>query len=357
MLELKDVSRSSGRDQVLRRVSFQIARNVPTSVVGLSPPARAVVMRLLAGAERPQSGSVRLDGRDATDVRKGKGRIVQVGQAGVKSSGQRLGRLIGGATAERVRLASRIEARVSDLDLDQRVRLAIALAREEKPSLILLNAPAAELDRDTRERFVADLTAMLADSGAVVVLLAGSADEAAGLGGDIIVLSKGRFVQSGRAADILAHPADLTAAAATSHPALNAVQMSVRNGAAVLPDGSTFQPPEGVALPPDGPCTLAFRPEDTMFERQGPACVRFIARAAGEQSVSGRRFIRLSFAGSSWLTPQPAAALPPGAVLNVFVDRSRLMVFGAAGEAFPQAAPVAFSRPAGSSQEADSPGG
>ncbi|HEX5007607.1 MAG TPA: hypothetical protein VFV70_10870 [Hyphomonadaceae bacterium] len=357
MLELKDVSQSSGREPVLKRVSFRIARNAPTSVAGLSPPERVKLLRLLAGADRPQSGFVKLDGKDATEARRGKGRIVQVGQAGVKSSGQRLGRMIGKPTADRVRLGGKLEARVSELDLDQRLRLAIALAREEKPALILLDAPSMELDRDVRERFVADLGSMLADTGAVVVLIAGSADEAVGLGGDIIVLSRGDLVQSGAAADVFAHPANLAAAIATSHPALNIVQMSARDGSGVLPDGSTFQPPEGVMLPADGACTLAFRPDDTLFERQGAACVRFIARAAGEESISGRRFVRLTFAGSNWLTPQPAAGLPLGAMLNVFVDRARLMIFGAGGETTTQTSPIAFSRAAGSSLATDSPGG
>jgi ABC-type sulfate/molybdate transport systems ATPase subunit len=357
MLELKDVSQASGRDPVVVRVSFQIARNAPTAVLGLSPAGRAVLLRLLAGAERPQTGSVRLDGKDMAEARKGKGRICQVGQAGVKSSGQRVGKLIGKATADRVGLGGRLEARVSDLDLDQRLRLAIALAREEKPSLILLNAPSGELDHETRERFVADLGAMLAEAGAVVVLLADAADEAWGMGGDVVVFDKGRLVQMGAATNVFAHPANLAAAVATSHPVLNTLNMSARSGSGVLPDGSTFQPPDGIVLPEQGACTLAFRPEDALFERQGAACVRFVARAAGEESVGGRRFVRLTFAGSRWLTPQPAASLPPGAVLNVFVDRALLMVFGAEGDAIPQAARIAFFRNAGSSLPTDSPGG
>ncbi len=358
MLELKDVSRSVGRDPVLAGVGLQIARNSPTAIVGLSPPERTALLRLLAGLDRPQSGFVKLDGKDVAEARKQKGRIAQVGQAGVKSSGQRLGKLIGKQTAERVRLAGRMGARISDLDLDQRLRLAIALAREEKPSLILLNAPGAELEREARVRFVSDLNAMLAETGAVVVLLAGSADEAAGLGGGVAVVSRGRLVQVGPAANVFAHPATLSAAMATSHPALNMLQMSARDGSGILSDGSTFQPPEGVALPTEGACTLAFRPEDTLFERQGAASVRFVVRAAGEESISGRRFVRLTFAGSTWLTPQPESALPVGAMLNAFVDRTRLMVFGAEGEVIPQtAAPIAFSSDAGSSRANDSPGG
>jgi glycerol transport system ATP-binding protein len=357
MLELKDVSRSSGRDLVLSQVSFRISRNVPTSLLGLSPVERAGLLRLLAGAERPSTGSVKLDGKDVAEVRKGKAHIVQVSQGGAKPSGQKAGRLIGKASAERVGLSGRMDTRVSELSLEGRLRLAIALAREEKPLLMLLNAPTAELDDQARQRFLADLGGMLADTGAVVVLLAASADEAAGLGGDIAVLSKGRFVESGPAAEIFEHPAHIATAISTSQPALNMLRISARNGRAVLPDGSTFHPPEGVVLPAEGGCTLAFRPEDVLFERQGAACVRFIARAAGEESISGRRFARLTFAGSSWLTPHATATLPSGAVLNVFVDRARFMVFGAGGEAITQSPPVAFSGGAGSSLATDSPGG
>lgn len=356
MLELKEASRSSGRDPVLTRVSLQIPRNAPTAVLGLSPAERVVVLRLLSGAERPQAGAVRLDGHDIAEARKSRGRVGQVGQTGAKPSGQKVGKLIGKASADRVGLDGKLNARVSDLDLDQRLRLAIALVREEKPSLILLNAPSADLQPDTGQRFIADLGTMLADAGAVVVLLAGSADEASGLG-NVVVFHRGQLVEAGATADVFAHPSNLAAAVATSHPSLNMLPMSVLNGCGVLPDGSTFQPPESIALPQAGACTLAFRPEDILFERQGAECVRFVVRAAGEESISGRRFVRLMFAGSQWRTSQPDGSFPSGAVLNAFVDRARLMVFGGEGEAIPQSPPIAISRGAGSSLATDSPGG
>jgi hypothetical protein len=41
--------------------------------------------------------------------------------------------------------------------------------------------------------------------------------------------------------------------------------------------------------------------------------------------------MRVSFAGTTWLTPQLAAQPPAGAVLNAFVDRGKLMTFDASG--------------------------
>ena len=332
MLELRDVTRPLGRDPILARATLDFPTDTPTAVLGLSAPQREAFLKLLAGAEKPQSGSVRLGGRDVVQVRREKGGIVRVPAGGEKVSGQRVGKLIGQDAASRVRLAGKLDAKVSDLDLDQRLRLSIAIARSGRPSLILLDAPGVELERDIRARFVADLRTMLAETGAVVVLAAGSADEAHGLGGRVVVLDRGSVVQAGPAEEVFAHPANLRAALATSHPALNTLAMSGREGRGVLSDGSSFQPPEGVCLP-DGPCTLAFRPDDTSLERQGAGCLRFVVRAAGEESLGGRRFVRVTFAGASWLTPQPAAAPPPGMMLNAFIDRERLMVFDGEGKA------------------------
>jgi ABC-type sulfate/molybdate transport systems ATPase subunit len=332
MLELSDVSRAHGRDPILTRISLDLPSGVPTAVLGLSPPARETFLRLLSGADRPQTGSIRLGGAEISRVRKEKGRIVRVGASGLKPSGQKIGKLIGAETAARVGLAGRLEARIDELDPEHRMRLAIGAAREARPSLLLLDAPAAQLTGDARAGFIAGLSAMLAETGAVVVLAAGLPDEAQGLGGRIVVLDRGQLLQQGGAAEVFAQPASLAAALATSHPALNTLAMTAREGQGVLSDGSTFQPPENLSFPPAGGCTLAFRPDDASLERQGQGCVRFVVRAAGEETVSGRRFARIRFVNADWLAPLPSEAPPPGMVMNAFVDRTRLMVFDDAGK-------------------------
>jgi ABC-type sugar transport system ATPase subunit len=335
MLVLRDVSRSLGKDLLLDRVSFDFSPDVPTAVLGLGAPGREAFLRLLAGAEKPPTGSVRLAGDDVVRLRREKGRIIRVGPNGAKPSGQRVRKLIGEDAAARVGLAGKSGAVVSELDLDQRVRLAIAMAIEAQPGLILVDSPASELEPESRERFVADLGQMFAGlSPMVVVLMAGAQDEARGLAGQVIVLAAGRVVQGGAVEEVIAHPANLTAAMVLAQPSLNTLTMTARAGAGVLPDGSVFQPPEGVALPQTGGCTLAFRPDDATLERAGAGCVRFVVRAAGkEESAAGKRYARVTFAGATWLTPLPAATPAAGMMLNAFVDRSRLMVFDAEGKA------------------------
>jgi len=147
------------------------------------------------------------------------------------------------------------------------------------------------------------------------------------------VLSRGEVIQAGAAAEVFAHPANLKAAVATSFPVLNTLAMTARDGRGVLADGSSFQPPEELRLPDEGPCTVAFHPDDMRLERVGAGCLRFVVRAAGEEIIGGRRFVRVSFADASWLTPQDSSAPHDGAILNAFVERSRLMAFDASGRA------------------------
>jgi ABC-type sugar transport system ATPase subunit len=332
MLVLRDVSRSLGRDLLLNRASMDFPPDVPTAVLGFDAPGRDAFFRLLAGTDKPQNGAVRLAGRDIAHVRREKGGILRIGPTGAKPSGQRVRKLIDAETARICGLTARMDADVSDLALGERVRLAIAIAREKKPGLILLDSPAGELRGETRERLVADLQAMMAGLEAVVVL-AGAADEARGLAGRVVVVAKGRVAQQGAAAEVFARPANLMAAVATSHPALNTVAMVARAGAGMLADGAVLKLPEGMALPAAGACTLAFRPEDTGLERAGEGCVRFVVRAAGAQEIGGRRYVRVTFAGAAWLAPHAAAAPEAGMMLNAFVDRERLMVFDAEGAA------------------------
>lgn len=333
MLVLRGVSRVRGRGVVLDRVDLEAAAGAPAAVVGLGEAEREALVRLLEGADKPAAGTVTVGGRDVRRVRRRRGAIVRVDPAAVKPSGQRVGKLVGAGAAARVGLSSRWAAAVRELDRAERLRLAIALAVAGSPEMILLASPTSQLAPAARGALLADLAGMFAGVGAVVVAV-GGAEEARALAGKAVVIVAGRVAQAGPVAEVMAAPASIAVAAAVAAPLLNMVAMTARQGAGVLSDGSVFQPPEGVALPAAGACTLAFYPDDVALERRDAASVRFVVRASGEETgSSGRRYARVRFADAAWLTPMPAQPPAPGMMMNAFVDRARLMVFDAAGNA------------------------
>jgi ABC-type sulfate/molybdate transport systems ATPase subunit len=342
MLELKSVTRSAGREMAFSQVDLQFSADNPTTFLGLSPDARKAALRVIGGADRPDAGTIVRDGVHQ-QRRKGSAYFTWIGRDAIAPSGRTAGKALREAASgkpddadlgrllARVGLAGKLAARTKDLDPGERVRLAIGCALAARREMILLDAPFQEVQPEARLALLADLSHMLAGAGQVIVLAASAADEALALGGRTVILARGRVVQAGPTAEVFAHPRNLQAALATAHPFLNTLTATLTGDACRLADGSTFHAPEALKLPPAGRCTLAFRPDDLGFERQNDHAIRFAARADGEETVSGRRYVRTKFADAVWHAPHPGREISPGIVLNVFVDVDRVLAFDEAG--------------------------
>jgi ABC-type sulfate/molybdate transport systems ATPase subunit len=330
MLLLKDVSRGAGGGMLLSSVSLEIAAGRPTGIVGLPDAGREAFARLVSGADRPQAGEIRLGGEHISKAKGAKGRVLRVGPSGLPASGQKVGRVAGREVAALAGLSARVEDKLSSLSAVQRMKLALAQAVAARPALLIIDGPTAQFDPVASDELLLALPGLLAQATGVVVLLAASAGEALALNGDITVVAGGRVIQSGRADEVAAHPVNLASAIATSWPQLNTLAMTARDGRWLLADGSRLQLPDSVALPSEGVCTLAFHPEDVALERASAACLRFVVRAAAP--VRGG-YLPVTFAGARWMCPLTFTAPHAGVLLNAFVDRSRLMMFDAAGNA------------------------
>ena len=333
MLSLSNLSRSVKGERVLANVTLDVPAGRPTAMVGLSSAGREALARLLTGVDKPQAGSIKLGGDDIAGARRNKGRILRIGPSIPAPSSHRVGKLISADIAAQAGLSASLNAKVSDLAPDQRMRLAIAQAIAARPALLILDAPASQLPASLHDDFAEHLGDLVAGNQQILVLLASAAHEALGLRGDIIVIDNAAVVQSGSARDVSAHPVNLASAVATSWPTLNTLPMIAKDSRCLLSDGSRLQLPDGIPSPANGACTLAFHPEDATLERASPGCVRFVVRAGGEEVRGEYRFLNVTFANTEWMCPLEKGAPHAGALLNAFVDRSHLLVFDADGRA------------------------
>jgi glycerol transport system ATP-binding protein len=343
MLELRSVSRSAGREAVLQQVSLTISPEAPMVLLGLSPEGRKAALRLIGGADRPDAGTILCDGRERRRQKDASVGFTWVSREGIAPSGKTAAKALRDAAAgkpgdaqaaqwlEQVGLAGKRDVKTKDLDLAQRLRLALACALAAKRSMILLDAPFRDAPADARTALLADLPAILADAGAIIVLAAAAPDEALALGGETVVFAEGRVVQWGATAEVFAHPRDLRAALATAHPCLNTLAARMDGDVCRLADGSTFHAPEALKLPLAGRCTLAFRPDDLRFKRPNDHAVRFAVRADGVETIAGRRLMRMKFADATWFAPEPETARAAGMVFSAFVDVDAIMAFDATG--------------------------
>jgi iron(III) transport system ATP-binding protein len=217
---------------VLRGVDLEVAPGTLTAVVGPSGCGKTTLLRLIAGFERPGTGTVEVAGRLVTwpggvvpPERRRIGYVTQEGAlfphltvAGNVAFGlpRRARRDRGRITAllELVGLAPDFAGRhPAELSGGEQQRVALARALAPEPELVLLDEPFSALDPELRagtRRAVADA---LSATGTTTVLVTHDRAEALSLAARVAVLHGGTVRQEGRPTTLYRRPADPVVAA------------------------------------------------------------------------------------------------------------------------------------------------
>jgi ABC-type Fe3+/spermidine/putrescine transport system ATPase subunit len=206
-------------------VSLTIARGEILALLGPSGSGKTTLLRMLAGFERPDGGTVRIEGEDVTAVPPARRRVGMVFQHyalfphldvgdnvafGLHGSGER------GAVDTKVRdalalvdLAGFERRKVQELSGGQQQRVALARALAPAPRVLALDEPLSNLDPSLRERTRRELRQLIKRIGITAVFVTHEQDEAFDLGDRIAVLSAGRLNQIGAPEDLYERPANL----------------------------------------------------------------------------------------------------------------------------------------------------
>ena len=202
MLRLDRVGRrfASGI-QALSDVTLTIPDGAFVALLGPSGCGKSTLLRLLAGLDRPDSGTIAWDGGQAPAP----GRIGMVFQdpvllpwADARGNVALPLLLRGVARAEAAAAAARalselglaefLHVRPGALSGGMRMRVALARALSTRPDLLLLDEPFAALDEPTRHRLQDDLRRLHAARGSTIVLVTHSIYEAAYVATSVAVL-------------------------------------------------------------------------------------------------------------------------------------------------------------------------
>lgn len=219
----------SRKQQVLHDVSFSLRPGVNVGLVGESGSGKSTILKLLLGLARPTSGRIQFGDAELNpgnrafmrDYRKAVQAVFQDPYSSLDPR-QKVQSII----AEPLRALripgshqEAIEKAIHDVSLPadaidryphefsggQRQRIAIARAIVARPQLILADEAVSALDLSTRARIVDLLKALSADM--TILLVSHDLAVVAALCEEIVILQKGRIVESGKTADILANPA------------------------------------------------------------------------------------------------------------------------------------------------------
>lgn len=181
--ELRGVTRSFGQTRALERIDLRVAPGQIVGLIGRNGSGKTTLLRHVVGLQLPDEGSVRTLGTPSAELGSSElGRIGMVHQEIALLDWMRVGELLRYVAGFHPRwdakrearlvaeLEVNLEARVGNLSLGDRQKVALLLAVCPRPELVLLDEPVSALDPIVRERLLGLLVEILREDGSTIVI-------------------------------------------------------------------------------------------------------------------------------------------------------------------------------------------
>ncbi|HWK97940.1 MAG TPA: ATP-binding cassette domain-containing protein [Pseudolabrys sp.] len=214
---LTGITVKAGAVTILDGVTQTITAGAPTVLIGPNGAGKTTLLRIIMGLVAPDAGSVNWGSRnDVTQVRRAI--VFQRPVMLRRSAAANIGYALGAAGVQRAQHEARIAELLSLVGLgalatrparklsggeQQRLALARALARD--PEVLLLDETTASLD-PAATKAIEDIIRAVAERGVKVVMSTHDLGQARRLGGDVMLMHRGRVIEHGPAADFFAQP-------------------------------------------------------------------------------------------------------------------------------------------------------
>jgi sulfate transport system ATP-binding protein len=224
-IEAKDVTKQFGAFTALDKVSVEVPGGSLVALLGPSGSGKSTLLRVIAGLERPDTGTVLLDGADVTGIptqRRGVGFVFQHYAAFKHMSvrenvafGLKLRRMAKRDVRARVdellelvQLGGLAERYPAQLSGGQRQRMVLARALAVRPKVLLLDEPFGALDARVRAELRAWLRRLHDEVHVTSVFVTHDQEEAMELADRIVLMNHGRIEQVGDPRDLYERPAN-----------------------------------------------------------------------------------------------------------------------------------------------------
>jgi ABC-type Fe3+/spermidine/putrescine transport system ATPase subunit len=218
-LSIEQLSVAYGDTRVLDRVSLEVERGEMIALLGSSGCGKTTLLRAVAGFVPPQSGSIRIDGRDIAALPPERRGTAMMFQSYALWPHMTVAANIGYGLRMRgwkkEAIAARIDEMLSLLQLEgfaprsvtqlsggQRQRVALARALAVNPALLLLDEPMSNLDYRVRLDLRHELRALQKRIGITAIYVTHDREEALTLADRIAVIDAGHVAQYGTPQDV-----------------------------------------------------------------------------------------------------------------------------------------------------------
>jgi len=269
-VHIRSVSKSFGEQVAVDNLDLHIADGEFVVLLGPTGAGKTTTLRLIAGLERPDSGTIHIGGHNATTLSPAERDTAFVFQQyslyphlsvfdnlafplrspARKMPEEQIRRRVE-EVARMVRIHHKLNNRSTKLSGGEMQRVAIGRALVRKPSIYLMDEPLSSLDAKLRADLRLELKRIQTELGATMLYVTHDQIEAMTMADRIGILNEGVLVQIGTPRNIYSEPANLHVAARLGQPAINLLPTGL------LPDGGT----------PAGTKTIGARTEHLSIEK------------------------------------------------------------------------------------------
>jgi polar amino acid transport system ATP-binding protein len=226
MIQISRVHKTFGRQEVLRGITFSIEKGEVVCLIGPSGSGKSTVLRCINGLEKPDQGSVIVDGTvvGPATLRETRGKVAMVfqrfnlfphrtalenvmeGPVYAQNVNPAHARRRALELLEKVGLSEKAGAYPSQLSGGQQQRVGIARALAMQPLAILFDEPTSALDPELVGDVLRVMRA-LADDGMTMVVVTHEMGFAREVADRVLFMDAGVILESGPAREVLTNPA------------------------------------------------------------------------------------------------------------------------------------------------------
>jgi len=301
-LRIRGLTRRFGEVTAVDGIDLDIYRGELFALLGGSGSGKSTLLRMLAGFERPDAGTIILDGQDLVPVPPYERPVNMMFQSYALFPHMTVAQNVGYGLRQEGLPRSEIAARVAEmLDLvqlggldrrrpdalsgGQRQRVALARSLVKRPKLLLLDEPLGALDKSLREATQFELVNIQERTGTTFIMVTHDQEEAMTMATRIAVMTDGRLAQVGTPAEVYEYPTSRFVASflGTANIFEGIVRRAGATGALVESTAldALFQSDTDPPKPEGGRVFVAVRPEKMRIEKVPEGATHGTNRLAG----------------------------------------------------------------------------
>ncbi|MBO71813.1 MAG: ABC transporter ATP-binding protein [Actinobacteria bacterium] len=355
-IKIDKINKYFGNVHVIKDVSLEIKSQSFTVLVGPSGCGKSTMLRMIAGLEEINSGTISIDGKVVNNLPPKERNIAMVFQSYAlyphmtvfdnMAFGLKLEKRSNDEINDRVQEAARIlqiqdylKRKPKQLSGGQRQRVAIGRAITRKPKVFLFDEPLSNLDAALRVQMRVELAKLHDQLNATMIYVTHDQTEAMTLANDIVVLDEGVVSQKGSPMELYNNPKNLFVGGFIGSPKMNFIKSKILSKSSNktevdIPDLGKINIPKTSESSYEGDFVqIGIRPEHLLVNKDGDA--NWESKVLVVEKLGSGTFLYLEKNGEMLVVQTDGdSKIKVGDNVKIGFDTTRCHIFDKSNKAF-----------------------